>query len=72
MNATKLSTPLPDSPLDRVKLRDHERLYAEAAMMRGEYVANLVIEALNSVKTLLRGLKAKPAVSGRHHLGPTA
>jgi hypothetical protein len=71
MNVTKPLAPLSDNPLDRVTLTSLERLRAEGAIRRGEYIADLLLGAVNFVRGLLGRVKLKPQAPAAHRLGPT-
>ncbi len=60
MNTTNLNTPLAENPLDRVRLSPYDRLRAETAIRRGEYIAELMLAGINAVRTLFGSVKIKP------------
>lgn len=51
---------LPENPLDRIPLSDSERLRAEAALLRGEYLADLMLMAISALRDLGRQLAHRP------------
>jgi len=64
MNTTKSLASLPVNPLDRITLTAFDRLRAEAAISRGEYIADLMLEAMNAVRNLfgsVKGARLDPA-----------
>lgn len=69
MKVTKPLAPLPANPLDRIKLTAFDRLRAETAIRRGEYIAELLLEGIDAVRTLFGSVK--PRTSPAHRLGPT-
>jgi hypothetical protein len=72
MSTTNLNTPLPANPLDRITLSSFDRLRAEAAIRRGEYLAELMLDGIAAVRALFGSAKLKPRVDAAHRLGPTA
>lgn len=70
MRTSNLNTPLAANPLDRIPLTTYDRLRAEAAIRRGEYIAELILEASNAVRSLFGnvGIKSTPVT---RRLGPT-
>lgn len=70
MRTSNLKTPLAANPLDRITLTAFDRLRAEAAISRGEYIAELILEASNAVRSLFGNVKSQAPVARR--LGPTA
>jgi hypothetical protein len=74
MSVTKLITPndrLPENPLDRISLTPFERLRAEGAIRHGEEIAELILGAINAVRSLFGNVKLKPPVDTARRLGPT-
>lgn len=71
MRLTKSITTLPVNPLDRIPMTAFERLRAEAAISRGEYIADLLLEGMNAVRSLFGSVKLKPRAPGAHRLDPT-
>lgn len=71
MNVTKPLTPLPVNPLDRISMTAFDRLRAETAISRGEYIADLLLEGMNAVRSLFGSVKLKSQAPGAHRLGPT-
>lgn len=51
---------LPANLLDRVNLSDTERLRAEAALLRGEYLAELMLTAVQALRDFGRQLAHRP------------
>ncbi len=72
MSTTNLNTPLATNPLDRIPLNSYDRLRAEAAILRGEYIAELILEASNAVRSLFGSVEIKPQGPVSRRLGPTA
>ncbi|MBY0268510.1 MAG: hypothetical protein K2X06_01400 [Burkholderiales bacterium] len=70
MSTTNLNTALPSNPLDRIPMTAFDRLRAEAAIRRGEYIAELMLEALAAVRGLF-GSVNKPQAPVARRLGPT-
>jgi hypothetical protein len=64
MNTTKSLATLPLNPLDRITMTAFDRLRAEAAISRGEYIAELMLEGMNAVRSLFGNVK------GAHRLDP--
>lgn len=48
------------NPLDRVNLSATERLRAEAALLRGEYLAELMLTAIKALRDIGRQLAHRP------------
>lgn len=74
MNVTKPALPnAPSSgnPLDRINLSPSERLRAEGAIRHGEDIAELILNAINTVRSLFGRVKLKPQAPAPHRLGPT-
>lgn len=71
MSTTNLNTPLAANPLDRIPLNAYDRLRAEAAIRRGEYIAELILEASSAVRSLFGSVKAKSQGPVARRLGPT-
>jgi hypothetical protein len=74
MNVTKPvspSSPLSENPLDRVNLTPFERLRAEGAIRRGEYIADLLLDGINALRSLFGSVKLKSPVDAARRLGPT-
>jgi len=73
MNVTKpiTNSPLAESPLDRINLTPSERLRAEGALRHGEEIAELILGAINTVRSLFGKVKLKPPVDAARRLGPT-
>lgn len=69
MNVTKPLAPLPVNPLDRIPMTAFDRLRAEAAISRGEYIADLLLEGMNAVRSLFGSVKSQ--APGAHRLDPT-
>lgn len=69
MNVTNPTTRT-SRPLDQVRISDFERRQAEAALLRGEFIADLLIDGCNVLRNLLGSLKAKPRTAENHHLDP--
>ncbi len=72
MSTTNLNTPLSSNPLDRIPLNAYDRLRAEAAIRRGEYIAELMLEAMDAVRSLFGNVEIKPQAPTSRRLGPTA
>lgn len=70
MSMTNLNTPLAANPLDRIPLTSYDRARAEAAIRRGEYIAELMLEAMDAVRSLF-GSVNKPQAPVARRLGPT-
>ncbi len=70
MNVTKPLATLPENPLDRISLTDFDRLRAETAIRRGEYLAELMLDGIAAVRSLFGYVK--PPVNAAQRLGPTA
>lgn len=51
---------LPENPLDRIRMSETERLRAEAALLRGEYLADLMLTAIAVLRDLGRQLAHRP------------
>ncbi len=71
MNVTKPIVTLPENPLDRIRMTAFDRALAESAIRRGEYIAELILEATNAVRSLFGSVKIKTQTSAAHRLGPT-
>ena len=71
MTTTKPIFTLPENPLDRIRMTALDRLRAEAAIRRGEYIAELILEATNAVRSLFGGVKIQSQTTAAHRLGPT-
>ena len=69
MNTTKPTSPLHENPLDRIKLTDFDRLLAESAIRRGEYIAELLLDGIAAVRALFGSVKSRTRPA--HRLGPT-
>lgn len=69
MNVTKPLSPLPLNPLDRIPMAAFERLRAEAAIRRGEYIAELLLDGMNAVRSLFGSVKIKPQAPVARRLG---
>lgn len=70
MSMTNLNTLLASNPLDRIPMTAFERARAEAAIRRGEYIAELMLEAMDAVRSLF-GSVSKPQAPVTRRLGPT-
>ena len=51
---------LPINPLDRIRLSETDRLRAEAELLRGEYLAELLLAATAALRELGRHLAHRP------------
>lgn len=71
MSTANLNTPLPANPLDRIPMTGFDRVRAEAAIRRGEYIAELMLETIAAVRSLFGNVKLKPPVDTARRLGPT-
>lgn len=71
MSMSNLKSTLSANPLDRIPMSAFDRLRAEAAIRRGEYIAELMLQAMNAVRELLGNAKLKPQAPSAHRLGPT-
>jgi hypothetical protein len=71
MSTTNLKSPLAANPLDRIPLGTYDRLRAEAAIRRGEYIAELILEASNAVRSLFGSVEIKSQGPVARRLGPT-
>lgn len=69
MSTTNLNTPLAVNPLDRIPMTAYDRLRAEAAIRRGEYIAELMLDAIGAVRSLFGSVKSRAPAA--HRLGPT-
>ncbi len=70
MNTNK--TPIPvSSLLNNVNLTDVERIRAEALMLRGEYIAGLMLRGIAAVSTAVRSIKLNLQTKNPPRLGPT-
>lgn len=69
MSTTNLNTALADNPLDRIPMTAYDRLRAEAAIRRGEYIAELMLDAIGAVRSLFGSVKSQAPAA--HRLGPT-
>lgn len=72
MSTTNLKSTLSANPLDRIPLNTYDRLRAEAAIRRGEYIAELMLEAMDAVRSLFGSIEIKPQAPASRRLGPTA
>jgi hypothetical protein len=75
MNVTKPvlpNAPLPENPLDRVTLTSFERLRAEGAIRRGEYIADLLLGGINALRSLFGSVKAKSQAGAANRLSHTS
>lgn len=71
MSMTNLNTPLSSNPLDRIPMTTFDRALAEAAIRRGEYIADLMLEAMDAVRSLFGSVGNKPQAPVSRRLGPT-
>lgn len=71
MNVTKPLSPTTENPLDRVQLTSFERLRAEGAIRRGEYIAELLLGGINALRTLFGSIKVKPQAGTASRLSHT-
>ena len=71
MSTTNLNPSLSSNPLDRIPLNAYDRLRAEAAIRRGEYIAELMLEAMDAVRSLFGSVEIKPQAPISRRLGPT-
>jgi len=71
MSTTKPTTLSLIDLLDRVVLTDVERIRAEAAMLRGEFLADLMLRAVKAIGSAIRGIKMSLRPKAPRHLGPT-
>lgn len=60
MNRPEPSETPSTNPLDRVNLSATERLRAEAALLRGEYLAELMLTAVQALREFGRQLAHRP------------
>ncbi|MGE0559301.1 MAG: hypothetical protein AB7E73_07085 [Burkholderiales bacterium] len=60
MNHPESTEKLTDNLLNRVNLSDVERLRAEAALLRGEYLADLMLDAIHFLRSLPRLFAHRP------------
>jgi hypothetical protein len=66
MSTTNLNNPLPANPLDRITLSSFDRLRAEAAIRRGEYLAELMLDGIAAVRALFGSAAAThTGIAGR-------
>lgn len=72
MNTTNLNTPLAENPLDRIPMNAYDRLRAETAIRRGEYIAELMLDGINAVRTLFGNVKIKPQADAANRLSHTS
>lgn len=62
-----------DYPLDRFGgLSDSERIRAEAALRRGEFIADLMLRGISTIRNAIHSLKHSPRVKTSNRLDPTA
>jgi hypothetical protein len=71
MSTTNLNTPLAANPLDRIPLTAFDRVLAESAIRRGEYIAELMLEGMNAVRSLFGSVEIKPQGPVSRRLGST-
>ena len=70
MNTAKLNPPLAANPLDRIPMNAYDRLRAESAIRRGEYIAELMLEAIDAVRSVFG--KVKPQAGTPNRLSHTS
>lgn len=55
----------PDDLLNRISMTDSERLRARAAMLRGEYIAELMLRGISTLRSLARHFEPRPKTPQR-------
>ena len=50
----------PEDLLDRIHMHESDRLRARAAMLRGEYLADLMLSGISALRGLARHLAQRP------------
>jgi hypothetical protein len=71
MSPINLNKSISVNPLDRIPLAAIDRLRAEAAIHRGEYIAGLLLEAVAAVRSLFGRVEIKAQDPVSRRLGPT-
>lgn len=72
MSTVNLKKTISANPLDRIQLSAYDRLRAEAAISRGEYIAELILEAGKALRSLFGSVKAKAQTGSTGRLSHTA
>lgn len=55
----------PEDLLDRIHMREGDRLRARAAMLRGEYLADLMLSGISALRGLARHFEQRPKTPQR-------
>ncbi len=55
----------PEDLLERIRMSDGDRLRARAAMLRGEYLANLMLSGISALRSLARHFEHRPKTPQR-------
>lgn len=50
----------PEDLLDRIRMSEGDRLRAKAALLRGEYLADLMLSGISALRSLVRHFEQRP------------
>ena len=65
MTQLKTGQNQPDDLLDRIRMNEGDRLRARAAMLRGEYLADLMLSGISALRGLARYFEQRPKTPQR-------
>lgn len=55
----------PEDLLDRIRMTEGDRLRAKAAMLRGEFLADLMLSGISALRSLARHFEHRPKTPQR-------
>ncbi len=65
MSQTNTGPNRPEDLLDRIHMTEGDRLRAKAAMLRGEYLADLMLSGISALRGLVRYFEHRPKTPPR-------